>query len=107
MANNFQENKLTYQQIVMGQIKIIQAISSKELRDSTKTIKNFIGEQIVEAEDTRISYLQAVETFGSLLSPYMTDKNMIESFENFCNLNDMELKEAFQDEEFVEKVELV
>jgi hypothetical protein len=97
---DFEENKLTFQQIVMRQVRIIQDISSKELRDSSKTIKNFMGEQTIESEDTRISYLQAVEMLGSLLSPYFLNKKISDNFDSFCEANDTELKEALKDEEF-------
>ncbi len=106
MAQYFEDNKITYQQLVMGQIKIIQSITSKELRDSTKSIKNLIGEQTVEAEDTRHTYLQAVEMLGSLLSPYFNSTDIKDAFEAFCILYDMELVTALEDDDFIQQLEI-
>lgn len=103
MPQYYEESKLTYQQIVMGQIKKIQDISAKELRDGEKTIKNLIGEQLIEGEDTRFSYLQSVEMLGSLLSPYFSPE-VKKDFEDFCNLYDMELTTAMEDKEFLEEL---
>ena len=95
----YQESNLTYQQLIYKQIQTIQNITAKELRDSTKVIKNLIGEQVMEAEDTRFSYLQSVELLGSMLSPYF---NLIitKEFEGYCELCDMELIDALKDKDF-------
>jgi hypothetical protein len=103
MQKNYIENHLTYSQLVLRQIKTIQEISAKELRDSSKIVKNLIGEQTIEAEDTRYSFLQSVELFGSLLSPYFTE-TISNSFDDFCKLYDMELIDAINDEEFKEEL---
>jgi len=106
MAQFNDNNTITYQQLVMGQIKIIQNIASKELRDSTKTVKNLVGEQLIEAEDTRHSFLQSIEILGSLLSPYFNDDTKVKSsFNNYCELLYTELKGALEDKEFKESVE--
>jgi hypothetical protein len=86
---NYDDSKLTYQQIVMKQITIIQKICSRELRDGEKTIKNLIGEQTIEGEDTRYTFLQSVELFGSLLSPYFGKSEVKEEFDEFCYLFDI------------------
>jgi hypothetical protein len=103
--NNYGKDNITYSQIVFKQIQKIQDISARELRDSTKTVKNLIGEQIIEAEDTRYSYLQSVELLGSLLSPYFGNKIDEESinkkFEDFCKFSDMELITAIEDKEYI------
>lgn len=109
MAKYYDDSKLTYQQIVMRQIKIIQDISSKELRDSTKTIKNLIGEQTLEAEDTRYSYLQSIDMLGSLLFPYFPEKkenaeDINSSFDEFTELYDLELVKAIDDEDFIKEL---
>jgi len=104
MANYYDNSKITYPQLVMEQIKKIQEICAKELRDGNKIVKNLIGEQIIEGEDTRYSFLQSVEMFGSLLSPYFpkteSDK-VVTNFQDFCDLYDMELNEALEDDEFL------
>jgi hypothetical protein len=106
---SYDSNKITYQQIIFRQIQKIQDIVAKELRDTDKTIKNLIGEQIIESEDTRYSYLQSVEMLGSLLSPYFPEikkdtKNVNSNFNEFCELYDMELKTALKDEDFKKEV---
>jgi len=103
MAQNFEDSKITFQQIVMKQLLVIQKILSKELRDGKKEIKNLIGAQTIEEEDTRFSYLQSAEFFGSLLSPYFSPKQK-ESFEDFCNLLDVELMTALDDQDFIKEL---
>jgi hypothetical protein len=96
-----EQNKITYQQLVMKQIQKIQDVCSKELRDGTKTIKNLMGTQEIESEDTRHTFLQEVEILGSLLSPYFGKNNKTKGeFEDFCDLYDLELKSALDDEDF-------
>lgn len=97
---------ITFQTLVMKQIQKIQDITSKELRDGEKIIKNLIGEQIIESEDTRHSYLQSVDMLGSLLSPYF-DNNVKSNFQDFCNLVDIELIEALEDKDFIKEIERV
>lgn len=104
MAQYYEDNKITYQQIVMAQIKVIQNITSKELRDATKTIKNLVGEQTVEAEDTRYSYLQSVGMLGDLLSPYF-NSDVKDKFESYDTLINLELIEALNDNEFLSELE--
>ncbi len=99
MAQYYDNNKITFQQLIMGQIKMIQVICSKELRDGEKIIKNLLGEQTIEGEDTRHSFLQSVEMFGSLLFPYFSTQ-MIKNFDKFCDIYDMELIDALDDKEF-------
>jgi hypothetical protein len=104
MSYNYSESgSLSYQQQVLKQIDKIQNISAKELRDSSKVVKNLIGEQTLEAEDTRYSYLQAVETLGSMLSPYF-NTNVGQDFDNFCSLFDMELVEALNDKDYIKEL---
>lgn len=102
MAQFNDTNTITYQQIIMGQIKIIQNISSKELRDSTKTITNLMGQQLIEAEDTRRSFLQSIEILGSLLSPYF-NSNIAITFESYLKLIYTDLSEAIEDEDFIQE----
>ncbi len=103
MAQYYEDNKITYQQLIMAQIKIIQNIASKELRDGTKSISNLMGQQVIEAEDTRHSFLQSIRMFGSLLKPYF-NKDTGDNFETYCKLYDMELINAFQDEDFKKEI---
>ena len=105
MAYNYGKDAVTYSLIVFKQIQKIQEINAKELRDGSKIVKNLIGEQIIEAEDTRYSYLQSVETLGSLLSPYFGsntgDEGITKEFEDFCKFLDMELITALKDEDYI------
>ena len=97
------DNKLTYPDLVMEQIKIIQKICSRELRDGDKILKNAMGEQIIEGDDTRYSFLQSVEVLGSMLSPYFGSSNI--GFEEFCDYYDAELVEVMGDKEFIKKID--
>ena len=100
MAEYFKSDAVTFPSLVMKQIGIIQAITSKELRDGTRAFITPIGEQVYENEDTRYSFLQAVETLGSLLSPYF-DKDTTTEFDDFEATYDLELVEALKDDEFL------
>jgi len=108
--NYYNNDKVTYQQLIMEQIKRIQDICSKELKNNDKILKNAMGEQLIEAEDTRYSFLQSVELLGSMLTPWfgniMEDKKNKESnfFEQFCDYYDTELIEVLENKDFQEKV---
>ncbi len=95
--------KTTFPDLIIDQIKIIQKIASKELRDGDKILKNALGEQLIEGDDTRYSFLQSVELLGSMLSPYFAKSNI--KFDEFCEYNDTELIEVLDNEEFKKKVE--
>jgi hypothetical protein len=105
MAQNYEDSKITFQQIVMKQLIVLQKILSKELRDGKKEIKNLIGTQTIEEEDTRYSYLQSAEFFGSLLSPYFSPE-IKENFEIFCELLDIELMVALDDKDFIDGLKI-
>jgi len=108
-SNNYQNHEITFPSIVMNQVKIIQSIYSKELRDGEKILKNALGEQVIEAEDTRYSFLQSVEMFGNLLEPYFikgTERYKgikKDEFDDFCELLDKELVEILEVDDFVER----
>lgn len=75
MAIKFKkEEKLTFSQIVLQHLKTILELSNHQLRDSTITTihSNFI--QTTEHEDTRISFVQSVETLSYILVPYFDEK---------------------------------
>lgn len=105
MAYYNSQQPVTYPQLIIKQIEIIQGICSKELNDGEKVTKNLIGEQTIHGEDTRHSFLQSVELLGSLLSPWFPKEdekteNITSQFNYFCEVYDMELSEALQDEDF-------
>ncbi len=68
-------DKLEFRQIVLGHIKKILEISSRELRDDSQEVihSNFTMTSI--KEDTRISYLQAIENLAYILIPHF-DKDI-------------------------------
>lgn len=71
--------KLEFRQIVLGHIKKILEISSSELRDKT-TIRNHGNfSETIEQEDTRYSYIQAIENLAYVLMPYF-DEHMREVY---------------------------
>jgi len=105
----YNESKITYQQLVMEQIKIIQGICAKELKDGDKVLKNAMGEQVIEGEDTRYSFLQSVELLGSMLTPYFgsmmkSEDGKSDLFEEFCEYYDTELIELLDNEDFQKRV---
>lgn len=93
------ETQLSFPILVMEQIRIIQRIVSKELRDSTRIIKTPIGDQLFENEDTRYSFLQSVELLGSMLGPWFIGENQ-KAFDDFIEDYNMELVQAWEDKDF-------
>lgn len=76
-SSNFgHEDKLEFQQIVLLQIKKILEISSHELRDMTYVISHSHHEETRYQEDTRQSYIQAIQNLAYILMPYF-DKKML------------------------------
>jgi hypothetical protein len=73
-ANTFND-KLEFRQIVLKHIQKILEISSKELRDMTYTTNHGNYSTTTEQEDTRHSYIQAIENLAYILIPYF-DKQM-------------------------------
>ena len=73
-TKTYTDDKLEFRQIVLEHIKRILEISSSELRNKTvvKTHENYT-ETIVN-EDTRKSYIQAIENLAYILIPYFDDK---------------------------------
>jgi hypothetical protein len=99
----YKQNTYSFPQLVFKQIQIIQEICKKELRGGDKIIKNLVGEQEIENEDTRQSYLQSIDLLGSLLSPYF-GSDLTTNFDKFILSYQMELKEALEDKEFKKEI---
>ena len=66
-------DKLEFRQIVLGHIKKILEISSHELRDTTRFILHPNHTDTIEQEDTRFSYIQAIENLAYILMPYFDE----------------------------------
>ena len=99
-----------FREIVLNHLRRILEISSSELRQ--KTIVNFTphGEQTKQEEDTRESYIQAVEALAIVLLPYF-DKDMTKVYDNsekVINAWNYEIEEMFSKEikEIKEKLEI-
>lgn len=73
-----------FSQIVLNYLNKILDILSKELRDKHTIIpqSGSRAEMVIEEEDTRISFVQAVEGLSTILTPWF-DKETEESFEVF------------------------
>lgn len=73
-TQNYNQDKLEFRQIVLKHIQTILEISSKELRDKTYTTNHGNYSTTIEQEDTRYSYMQAIENLAYILMPYFDDK---------------------------------
>jgi len=73
-TQNYNQDKLEFRQIVLKHIQIILEISSKELRNKTYTTNHGNYSTATEQEDTRLSYMQAIENLAYILIPYFDDK---------------------------------
>ena len=74
------DDKIEHSQIIMGHIKKILEIASHELRASERILMLENSKQIIESEDTRISFCQAVEMLAYSCRPY-TDDTMTKFYE--------------------------
>jgi len=73
------KDSIEFRQIVLQHIQKILEISSRELRDRSRIIQHERYAEGVEEEDTRYSYIQAIENFAYILLPYF-DKEMKEIY---------------------------
>lgn len=100
-SNKFEGNeKLEFRQIVLGHIKKILEISSHELRNMTYTVFHGNHDETKYEEDTRISYVQAIENLAYILIPYFDDdmnKIYIKSTK-IINSYDFQIQKIFEQE---------
>jgi hypothetical protein len=104
--NNYSsgEDSDSFKALVYRQIRKIQDISGKELRDNEQTLVTSIGVQTLGKEDTRFSFLQSIEMLGSLFYPYFGKSSAKKSFDDFLKIYDLELVEALDDYDFKKEV---
>lgn len=68
--NSGYQKEIEFREIVLSHIRRILELSSHELRNATRTIMYSNTTQVEEAEDTRLSYVQAIENLSYVLMPY-------------------------------------
>jgi hypothetical protein len=71
--NNYKTDSLEFPQIILGHIKKVLELSSSELRVAERIIVLQNSREIVEEEDTRKSFCQAVEMLSYSLIPYFDE----------------------------------
>lgn len=74
MQQNYGVHKLEFKDVVLEHIKRVLEIGSHELRDTTRQVISSNQTQTIEQEDTRYSYIQAVENLSYILTGYFDDK---------------------------------
>jgi hypothetical protein len=89
MSDYGKSEGLTINQIALQQVKVIIEIGSHQLRDQTTQTINSNSVSIIEKEDTRESYCEAVENLAYLLLPFFDEK--IKKHYNEC----IEILQAF------------
>ena len=72
--SNYKTDSLEFPQIILGHIKKVLELSSSELRVAERIIVLPNSREIVEEEDTRKSFCQAVEMLSYSLIPYFDEK---------------------------------
>jgi hypothetical protein len=95
--NNYNVDKLEFRQIVLGHIKKILEISSHELRDTTYTTSHGNYSETTFQEDTRFSYIQAIENLAYILMPYF-DEPMYKLYVKYMlviNAYDFQIQKMF------------
>ena len=106
--NNYnQEEKISHEQIIMQQMKRIAELSSHQLCSSDRFVMVDGDRQVLETEDTRISFIQSVEMLAYTLLPVFD-----EATEKFYNANidylqgfKSEIIEKITDEKYKEHLE--
>ena len=99
-TNSYTNEKIEFRQIVLGHIKRILDLSSHELRDTTFVISHGNYSETKYQEDTRVSYIQAIENLSFVLMPYF-DKEMQEVYEGcvaVINAYDFQIESTYKDE---------
>ena len=79
MEGGYGKDKLDFQQIVLSHIKRILDLSTHELRSGTQVVNSGTAIQTTFQEDTRYSYIQAIENLAYVLIPYF-DKEVKEIY---------------------------
>ena len=100
MENKYGQDKLDFKQIVLSHLKKILEISSSEMRDKTIIRNHGNYTETMENEDTRLSYIQAIENLSYILLPYFdeeTEKIYEESVE-VLNLFSYQIVNKFKEE---------
>lgn len=99
-VNNFLNERLEFREIVLSHLKAILQISTHELRDNSRVVTHTNFDERIQQEDTRISYIQAIENLAYILLPYFDDE--MEKIYSKCisviNGYDFQIKKMFNDE---------
>jgi len=98
------EDKIEFRDIVFKAKQKVLDILSKELRLYKKVIPmTHRNDLVIEEEDTRESFVQAVQGLAIILRPYF-DKQMSEAYGDFDELVDMYFFEFFEQyKEYIKK----
>lgn len=91
-------DKLEFRQIVLGHIKKILEISSRELKDDSHLVIHGNFSETKISEDTRVSYLQAIENLSYILLPHFDKpmKTIYDSEIKIINGFDFEIKKSMK-----------
>ena len=106
MNYNQKSQALEFKDIVLQHIKKILEISSKELKSSERILVIDNVKTYIETEDTRISYIQAIENLAYVLEAHF-DKSMKEIFDKEIKWIDafgFEILELVEDEIYKKKL---
>ena len=67
-------NGIEFREIVLNHVKRILELSSHELKNNTQVVNHGNYSQTTIQEDTRYSYIQAIENLAYVLMPYFDSK---------------------------------
>ena len=99
-TGKYNQDGLEFRQIVLSHIKKILEISSAELRDRTTTKIHGNYSEVVDSEDTRVSYVQAIENLAFILIPYFDKeaKKVYEECVKVMNAYDFRIEIMFKED---------
>jgi len=72
--NNYNQDKLDHRQIIIEFYGKVLDLTLHELRACERTVIFDQSKQIIETEDTRISFIQSVEAFAIAVAPYFDEE---------------------------------
>lgn len=106
-GNYAQTETKSFGQIILGHYEKILEIGRHELRPSERILMLNDKQTIIESEDTRLSYILAIENFGYALEPYFDETMKTFFTENIVFLDGFgfEIVEKIEDKPFKERLD--
>jgi hypothetical protein len=101
MENTYGQKEKSFRDIVLKAVEKVYEILSKELRLYKKIVpfSNHRSDLVIEEEDTRESFVQAVQGLALILKPYFDDEmeKVYDGFDDLCDMYYFEFYNTYKD----------